>query len=220
VVLSWLRADGAAGSERLTPPPFEVRSALIGDGNELRPLKPQLPFGDPPAAWARPAMLGGGVAVLVLVAGGLAWWWRRRRAATAPREVATPMRVAEGPEAAARRALEELSMEGALARGEYERYYGTLSIVVREYLEARFAFVATALTTPELESRMTGQGIDRWQARLAGGLLDRCDAAVYARRNPDPASADHDLTVAFEIIEITRRPRMEAASVHTNGSRP
>jgi hypothetical protein len=51
--------------------------------------------------------------------------------------------------------------------------------------------------------------VERWQARLVGGLLERCDAAVYAGQRPDPASADHDLTVAFEIIELAR-PRASA----------
>ena len=55
-----------------------------------------------------------------------------------------------------------------------------------------------------LERRMTGHGVDRWQARLVAGLLDRCDAAVYARRYPEPASADHDLTLAYEIVELGR----------------
>jgi hypothetical protein len=51
---------------------------------------------------------------------------------------------------------------------------------------------------------MTSHGVDRWQARLVSGLLERCDLAVYARQYPDPASADHDLTVAFEIVELSR----------------
>jgi hypothetical protein len=104
----------------------------------------------------------------------------------------------------ARRRLEAMAAERPLAGGDYDAYYGTISTVVRGYLESRFDFRATALTTPELERRMTRQGIERWQARLVGGLLDRCDAAVYAGRRPDPASADHDLTVAFEIIELSR----------------
>lgn len=59
---------------------------------------------------------------------------------------------------------------------------------------------------------MTSHGVDRWQARLVSGLLDRCDRAVYARQYPDPASADHDLTVAFEIVELSR-PRIDGDAV-------
>ncbi len=79
-----------------------------------------------------------------------------------------------------------------------------IAAVVRRYLSERIGFNAHALTTEELERRMTANGVDRWQARLVGGLLERCDAAVYAHRFPDPASADHDLTVAYEIVELSR----------------
>ena len=47
---------------------------------------------------------------------------------------------------------------------------------------------------------------------LVAGLLERCDDAVYAHRYPDFASADHDLTVAYEIVELSR-PRLRTASL-------
>ena len=92
---------------------------------------------------------------------------------------------------------------------DYESYYGGLALTVRTYLAARFGFNAHALTTRELERRMVSHGVDRWQARLVGGLLERCDDAVYVRRYPEVASADHDLTVAYEIVELSR-PRLES----------
>ena len=196
----WLHEDGSAGSEVASPPPFEVVSALIGDGTALRPLKPQATFGDPPAAWLRPAIVAGAVAVVAILAAALVV--RLRKRAPAPAAAIEPVEV--GPETAARRRLEELAASGALEAGEFDAFYGTLSLVMRHYLEERFAFRATALTTRELESRMGAEGVERWQSRLAEGLLDRCDAAVYARAEPDPASADHDLTVAFEIVELSR----------------
>ena len=199
----WLRDDGSSGELLASPGPFAVASALIGDSATLRPLKPQATFGEPPPGWVRPAIAGGALLAMALVAVVAARWWLRRSPAPTP-----PLEQHEvAPEAAARRRLEELAASGALASGDYERFYGTLSIVLRSYLEERFEFPATALTTSELERRMGGEGVERWQARLAGGLLDRCDAAVYAQRHPDPSSADHDLTVAFEVVELSRRQR-------------
>jgi hypothetical protein len=85
---------------------------------------------------------------------------------------------------------------------------------VRSFLQEEFGLGARALTTPELQQRMVALGVERWQARLVSGLLDRCDGAVYAHRRPDPASADHDLTVAFEIIELSSpRPAEERMAV-------
>ena len=196
----WLHEDGRSGATEVAAPAFEVVSAVIGDASALRPLKPQAEYGEPPAAWVPPAIAGGAVAALLLVA-ALAVWLRRRRR---PEPVTAPMVVAAGPEADARRALEELASSGLLQDGDFGTFYGTIAVVMRRYLEARFVFPATALTTSELDARMDDHGIERWQSRLAEGLLNRCDAAVYAGYTPDPVAADHDLTVAFEIIELSR----------------
>ncbi len=205
----WLRQDGSSGEVQAIPPTFEVASALLDDSGALRPLKPQAAFGEPPPAWVRPAVVGGALLALALLAALAVRWLRRRTPAPAP----PPEQLDLAPETFAQRRLEALAASGALARGEYERFYGTLSIVLRDYLAARFSFNAPALTTPELDRSMGGHGVERWQARLAGGLLERCDAAVYAGRHPDPGSADHDLTVAFEIIDLSRtRPPTPAGA--------
>jgi hypothetical protein len=177
-----------------------------------RPLKPQATIEGGPAGWVRPATLAG-VAVLAVVAvTALAWWvWRRRR-----REVLEgPVVPDTAAELTARQRLDVVAAVGPRSQTapDYQSYYGGLALVVRDYLQQRFGFNAAALTTTELEARMTAEGIGRWQARLVSGLLDRCDAAVFARRYPDPTSADHDLTVAFEIIELSRPVVMTTANV-------
>ncbi|MBX7111260.1 MAG: hypothetical protein K1X87_05360 [Dehalococcoidia bacterium] len=205
--LTWIDDNGVSGEQAVEAPAFTVASTVAPGDTELRPLKPQLSIEGAPVAWQLPAAIGGALLVLAIgVGGGLL---ARHRRPTAIR-VAAP-EPALTMEDAARKRLETMAAAHPLAAGDYDAYYGTISGVVRGYLEERFAFRATALTTPELERRMTGQGVERWQARLVGGLLDRCDAAVYAGRRPDPASADHDLTVAFEIIELSR-PQAEPAS--------
>ncbi len=121
----------------------------------------------------------------------------------AVREVVEPEPEPLGPEDAARRAL-DVAGAGFVADGDYEAYYGRLSTTVRNYLTQRFEFPAFALTTLELQARMTSRGMDRWQARLAGGLLDQCDAVVFARYRPAAERADADLTAAYEIVEMSR----------------
>ena len=205
----WLHEDGRSGAVDVVAPPFEVVSATVGDPSVLRPLKPQAEFGEPPSPWLRPAIAGGAVAAALLAAGLVVW---RRRART-PEPAPAPVVTAAGPEADARRQLEELAASGLLEDGDFGAYYGTIAVVMRRYLERRYRFPATALTTPELDDRMDGAGIERWQQRLAEGLLDRCDAAVYAGYVPDRVAADHDLTVAFEIVELSReRAPAEAAA--------
>ena len=202
----WLHADGGAGNIEVATPPLIVRSTLTAGDTELRPLKPQIGIEGAPPAWRRPASVAA-LAVVALGAGAGAWVVRVRRRRAPPEAVEATL---SSPEVAARRRLDRLAAARPLENGDFDGYYGTISTVVRGFLEERFEFRATALTTVELQSRMVGRGVERWQARLVGGLLDRCDAAVYAHRYPDPLSADHDLTVAYEIVELSRPPSLVA----------
>ena len=204
--LAWLRSDGESGELNLVPPPFIVRETVPAQDTVYRPVKPQLGIAGGPPAWQGRAIVGGAIAGVLLLALGVAFTLRTR----VRRPVLVPVGSSvDAIEVAARAQLDALGADAPLTRGDYDTYYGTIALIVRDYLQQRFQFGARALTTPELQRRMVQLGVERWQARLVAGLLDRCDAAVYAGRRPDPASADHDLTVAFEIIELSR-PTSEA----------
>lgn len=205
--LQALREDGSATEFSGALPVLGIRTTLREGDTELRPLKPQESIAGAPPAWVRLALVGGTVlatlAALALVFLVLRRRWRRGSVALLP-----PLAPATA-EDAARRQLDALRAQDLLRAGALDEYYGRLSLVVRSYLEERFEFRATALTSKELERRMAARGLDRWQIRLVSGLLERCDAAVYARRYPPLPSADHDLTLAYEIVEFAR-PRREA----------
>jgi hypothetical protein len=64
---------------------------------------------------------------------------------------------------------------------------------------------------------MVDSGVDRWQARLVGGLLRECDAIVYAGYLPASARADGNLTTAYEIVEMTRAENGHVAALSPNG---
>lgn len=202
IEVSWLGADGTTGSTSVRPPILRIQPVRAEGDEELRPLKPQATAGDAPAWWQGPELPIALAVVALAIVAVLAW--RRRRPRTAP-----PVAVDDGlsAEDRARERLDALRGSALGDREAYRHFYGELSIVVRAYLEERFDFTATALTTVELSERYDDAGVGRWQARLVAGLLERCDAAVYARAQPDPASADHDLTVAYEIVELSRPRR-------------
>ena len=199
VRISSLDSDGRTSEVAVAVPAITVLSTLTSGDTDLRPLKPQLAIAGGPPAWQRPALLA---AVVAIALAGAAWvTWRRRRRHVQPE---LPQRPPKTVESGARARLDGVAGARLLPAGQYDRYYGQISHTVRSYLEQRFRFRATALTTAELERRMTNQGVERWQARLVSGLLERCDAAVYAHVYPDAASADHDLTVAYEIVELAK----------------
>ena len=206
VRVSWLMEDGSGGSVTAPSPSLAIRTEIASADGTLRPLKPQATIGGAAPAWHRP--VAGSVLALALI-GVVAWFWvhRREQAQEEDRRLDAPP---SGPEERARARLTGLTEAELLVKGDFDGFYGGISTIVRGYLEERFAFRAMAMTTVELQRRMEERGVERWQARLVAGLLDRCDAAVYAHRNPDPASADHDLTVAFEIVELSRPPALVA----------
>ncbi|MFA7295913.1 MAG: hypothetical protein WC211_01840 [Dehalococcoidia bacterium] len=197
--VSWLNAQGETGSLQVAAPPLPVRARSADDDTTLRPLKPQAEVGGAPLWWQRygPYALGVAAASALLAHGAYRW-------STRPRHVVVAMPEIAPVDEAARARLDVLAAGNPLARGDYDGYYGTIAEVVRDHLETHFGFNARALTTAELQQRMVALGVERWQARLVSGLLDRCDGAVYARRRPDPSSADHDLTMAYEIVELSR----------------
>lgn len=197
--VSWLNAQGETGSLQVAAPPLPVRARSAEDDTTLRPLKPQAEVGGAPLWWQRYGPYALGVAAAGALLGYGAHRWRMR-----PRRIAIATSAVAPTDENARARLDVLATANPLARGDYDGYYGTIAEVVRDHLESRFAFNARALTTAELQQRMVALGVERWQARLVSGLLDRCDGAVYAHRRPDPSSADHDLTVAYEIVELSR----------------
>jgi hypothetical protein len=208
ITVEWLREDSTSGAVEVDVPTIEVVAVRALNDTELRPLKPQVDVPGAPPAWVRPAAIAAvavaSLASMVVVA-LLAWRrWRRRPLPAEPEYTA---------EDRAREALNRLTGHRLVTEEDFQFYYGALALIIRRYLEERFEFNATALTTTQLHERMTGSGVDRWQARLVGGLLGRSDAAIYARRYPDPDSADHDLTMAYEIVELSRgRLAAEAAA--------
>jgi len=204
VVVSWVTEDGVTGNVLGEAPAFAIVPTRAPGDLALRPAAPPLSVDGAPPAWLRPAAVVAGAALLLAGAVVGAWCWRSRR----PMPGAPTEGEAE-PESVARERLAAVRGLSLESDADFQRYYGTIAEVVRRYLGGRFAFNASALTTTELEQRMRAHGVDRWQARLVSGLLDRCDRAVYARQYPDPASADHDLTVAYEIVELSR-PRADA----------
>lgn len=167
-----------------------------------RDLKPQAELGAPAAPPY--GLIAATVALLALALALLALAWRRTRrqdafAGALPETGEEPL----GTEDAARRALDIAGARFA-ADGEARAYYASLSATMRGYLTERFGFPAFALTTAEMQAQMTSRGMDRWQARLAGGLLEQCDAVMYAHYLPAAERADADLTAAYEIVEMSR----------------
>jgi hypothetical protein len=211
ITLRYFGQDIEGGDLQTPPSQFNVTSVLSNDPAVPQPrdLKPQAEIGVSAPSWILPA-LGASLATLALVAALLFVRLRavKQRAAYVP----APMATEDLPEDRARVVLDTAGA-GFSLDGDYIEYYSSIGVTVRRYLTERYGFPAFALTTRELESEMLRRGLDRWQVRVASGLLEQCDSVVYASYRPAAERADADLTAAYEIVEMSRPQVLEEVSV-------
>ena len=161
------------------------------DKLEISPLASPAEIRGAESPLLRPAIALGAVAGLFVVGGAL--FLAARAFSQRPKRV-----VLESPEMAPPPTL--TGAEGIIDTDPVGAYR-TLSSVVRSALGSKYGFPASSLTTPELKRRMESAGVDRWQARLVGGLLEECDAVVYAGYRPAGERRNADLNMAREIVE-------------------
>ncbi len=187
--------SGADVATRVLPPvPVTVLSTLGPDDPlELTPLAPPVAIDGAESPLLRPAVaLAGLLAAALIITGG---WLLARRWARRPRRVPAPVPAAHD--------LPGLQTAEAVIDSDPVSAYRVMSLVVKTELAQRYGLRATALTSTELRRRLEEQGVDRWQARLVGGLLDECDAVIYAGYRPAAERRRADLTMAREIVEVS-----------------
>jgi hypothetical protein len=200
--LAFKERSGNVGEVVTRPASLKVESVLPADTTDvqLRPLKPQAQIPEPGAF---EALVPVGVALALAAVMLLAFFVIRKRSKPGEKPVEIEDESFEEAEDKARGVLDQAG--AAFQRdADYVAYYTTMANTLREYLTARFGFPAFALTTTEMQDQMVQRGMDRWQARIVGGLLNQCDAVVYARYRPATERADADLTAAYEIVEMSR----------------
>ncbi len=212
ITLRYFGPEVVGGELRTQASQFTVVSVLPPEPliPTPRDLKPQAVIDKPPVGWVVPAMAAS-AAILALV--GLSFSVRRRVLQLHGVKVLTPVQQEELPEDRARIVLDTTGASFGL-EGDYVEYYSSIGVTMRQYLTERYGFPAFALTTRELEAEMLKRGLDRWQVRVASGLLEQCDSVVYANYRPAGERADADLTAAYEIVEMSRpepasRPEQE-----------
>jgi hypothetical protein len=201
IALRYVGDDGTGTIEM--PASRLIVASILPSGGEVSPLdlKPQADIGLGSPAWVVPAISATTLALVVVAT--LLFWRIRRIQERAAAVVPEPMVAAASPEDRARLVLDKTGVDFG-ADGDYATYYRAIGVTVRTYLSDRYGFPAFALTTRELEAEMLHRGLDRWQVRVAGGLLTQCDSVVYAQYRPAAERADADLTAAYEIVEMSR----------------
>ena len=194
VEVLWVTEDGQTGMvSDFVDSPTVIR--LVTDGSTtVRDLKPQhITAGDYDSIFSYRTFLS--IVLILLFLLFLTFYFRRNKS----------VEILENTsEDTARSQLTELHSLELHEVADLQKFYSGLSRIIRLYLLNRFSLDALIYTSSELNELMIENGIERWQARLVGELLKRCDLAIYAHIYPDPDSANSDLTLAYEIVEFAR----------------
>ncbi len=168
----------------------------MGNELDLRDIKPivEVPLGP---SWLTVGLVAGGVLLLVLFLALL--WWRRRRHKRLQTEPAQP------PDAIALSLLRALSSRLAEDEEALRRVYFEASMILRTYLEARFAINATDLTTEEIVSELLEKGAlpQEPKAQLRTFLL-ATDAVKFAKQRATADDAKALIDAATGVVVATR----------------
>lgn len=109
------------------------------------------------------------------------------------------------PHETALAALRRLREQRYIERGEVDRYFTELSVIVRRYIEGRFGLRAPELTTEEfIREATTTHVLDEAQQTLVTDFLTQSDLVKFARFRPDATTMYAAYEAAERLIAETR----------------
>ncbi len=123
--------------------------------------------------------------------------FRARRAPEAP--TLTPLQRAE-------LRLQQLKDRDLLSTKQYKEYCQELSFLLREYLEGRFHFRATKLTTQEFLAQLPDTPLLQKHSLFLQKLLQTCDSVRYANDEPSANALAALETQCRELIREAELP--------------
>jgi hypothetical protein len=205
IPVTYIGKGGTVLSQRTKPVPVKIESLLANE------TEPQLKEAQTPESVVvleddyTLVYAGGGLMAAILGA-LLALYLRRRLRARAAFRPAPPPRPAHE---VALEKLDRLATSGLLPGADLRPFYFQLTEVVREYLGARFGFLALEMTSEEviaqLQRRRQLRGLV--MGEIAGWVIS-ADMVKFAKLVPSEDEARGALETAIRIVESTRpRPQ-------------
>jgi hypothetical protein len=171
----------------------EVESVLPQDGEatDIRDIKPlRRPSSRFPWVWVI-----GSISLLLVAATAIALFRRRKR-------VVTPPPPAHEVAFEALDALREIDFDNP---EEVRRFHFVISHVLREYVESRWDFNATDLTSEEILAGLDQvSGLDATQENALSHFLLDTDQVKFARHLPDEKEITATWERALGFVEATR----------------
>lgn len=161
----------------------------------------KLPGRIPAWVWIIPAIAA--IAFLVGLISSKLW---KNRAQIIPSAPPIPAHVL------ALRALEILKAKDLLEKDEYKPYYTELSLILRTYLEGRFALNAPDKTTEEVVEEMSRSiELNGAQHNILQDFMRQADEVKFAKGHPDRSTMEAAFNTTHQFVQETMQTNELAA---------
>lgn len=141
-----------------------------------------------------------GLAGLLLMA-GLAYYFVRSKKKS-PAMAVVPEEVVP-PHLKALQALRELDSRQLWQQGKIKEYQGTLTDIIRTYLEERYQFAAMEMTTAEILHELGSRDFDMAWGQKLTEILQVADLVKFAKAQPDANIHSRFMDLATEFVVKT-----------------
>jgi hypothetical protein len=104
-------------------------------------------------------------------------------------------------------ALEELALlnrENPKTAEEFKEFYTRLSLILRVYIEGRFAIFAVERTTDEILSALQKIELNLRTRKLAGDVLKESDLVKFAKYLPQSEDAKNGIKKVYQFVDTTK----------------
>jgi flagellar basal body-associated protein FliL len=188
----------------MTPLTIRIKSLVTDKDEDIKDIKGPMTVPEGFKLW----MLIIIVAVLAALAVvGILLIRKKKKAA-----VAESLSVQDPPHIEAYKALDNISRENLLAKGEYKKYYVALSEVIRRYLHRRFDIDTMEKTTREILAQMGKLELVREVRHHIKEFMDQGDLVKFARFVPTGSQTRESLETAYYIVDVTKEENIIAPS--------
>lgn len=184
---------------------LNVQSSLTdASGTQLADIKPvhKLPGRIPRWVWIVP-----GAALIAFLVGLITAKVWRNREKLIPSPPPIPAHVI------AFHALEALKNKGLLEKNECNPFYTELSMILRNYLDGRFALNATDETTEEIvEALSKSPELNTEQQGILRDFMTQADMVKFAKGHPDRTTMEAAYSTTKQFVEETMNPSGDLAT--------
>ena len=172
-------------------PPFAEQLG-VGDMSPARDIRREAAHWSDDWPWA--------LAILALCA-AVFWAWRKKRARVKPAPIAEAVPPPVPFSVITLQRLEAMEREQIWKHGSLPDFFTDLSLVVRTYLEHRFAIPATESTTYEIMGMLPKQAFPDSLKGALKEVLSQADRVKYARSEPAKEAPLQSIRKAKFLVE-------------------